>query len=338
MRKLLCVMVALCIGLLAVGCGQGSDATTVATTEPTETQVQIDYGSLVILYTSDLCNTYDENLQQGYIGYGALAGLKQALLDIGRQVVLIDGGDSVEKTGDMIRSMESYLELVETVGYDYRVTGDRELSFGVEEVLDWSKTLKDTVYLSCNLHDTRTGETIFTAYDIVDYNGVKVAYLGITTPSAKVANKFYSLCDGDNGQELYDAVQQAIDEAKRNGADYVVAVGHIGTDPDDTPWTAAEIIANTTGISVFLDGHSQSVIEGSVVTDMDDHEVPVCAVGAHFCYVGQVELDLNSGEVTVTLLDSIDAENRQTRQAIDALTQALEEVPKETTDLVPAEE
>lgn len=104
--------------------------------------------------------------------------------------------------------------------------------------------------------------------------------MGITTPETFTkstptyfqddnGNYIYGFCEGNNGQDLYSQVQKSVNEAKAAGADYVVVMGHIGTDPASTPWTSKEIIENTTGIDAFLDGHSHSTIASEVCKDKE---------------------------------------------------------------------
>ena len=76
-------------------------------------------------------------------------------------------------------------------------------------------------------------------YALEDYGDVQVAYLGISTPETLTKSNpthfqddggsyRYSFWEGGGGQELYQAVQQAVDSARDDGADYVVALAHLG--------------------------------------------------------------------------------------------------------------
>ena len=47
------------------------------------------------------------------------------------------------------------------------------------------------------------------------------------------------------------------------GADVVIAIGHCGIDEQSSPWTSRGVIANTTGLDAFIDGHSHSTILAS---------------------------------------------------------------------------
>ena len=49
-------------------------------------------------------------------------------------------------------------------------------------------------------------------------------------------NYIYGFCEGNDGQDLYDNVQASVDAARADGADYVVAVAHLGIEETSAPW------------------------------------------------------------------------------------------------------
>ena len=78
---------------------------------------------------------------------------------------------------------------------------------------------------------------------------MKVAFVGVCTPETFTkstptyfqdanGNYIYGFCEGNNGADLYKAVQKAIDAAKAAGADYVIGLGHLGIDEQSSPWTS----------------------------------------------------------------------------------------------------
>ncbi len=313
----------LLMSILLAGCGDDGEPILPLPTQESVTTPGGDPGKLTLVFTADNRNVFAADSRQGSIGYGALAGYVQVLRDDRDYVAVLDGGDAIAMDPAMDGHYDDLIQIIRAVGYDFRVPGERELAFGREILEDWTDALSDTVYLSCNLVDRTTLQPVYAPYEIVAYGNTRVAYLGIVTPLAAGSDASLDFC-AETAAGFYDTVQHAIDEARNAGADYVIALGHTGTAVSDSPWTAAEIIANTTGITVFLDGHSGSVLEGEPVTDMDDMEVRLCAVGSEFRYVAQVELDLGTGQVRVRLLDTLDGENRTVEMKVQALQDALE--------------
>lgn len=304
-------------------------------TGPDETTIPVVVlGELVILFTGELKNIYGSDTAQGQLGYAALAEYRDQLEDEGYDVILIDGGESLGREGAAVFENGNALwDIVNATAYNIRVPGVLELSEGVEALEERSEQLTGCTYVSCNLIDVTSGSALFDPYAIVDVGDLKIGFVGITSPAAaEYVNDDYDLCQGSEGTELYDAVQQAIDDATDAGAEYVIAVGNLGTDPGDSPWTSSEIIANTTGIVAFLNCGSGSVIEGNVVADKDDFEIPVCAVGSEFNYVGCVELNLNDGTATVTLLDELDEEDRQIQSLVEDLNAQINAATEPTEE------
>ena len=74
-----------------------------------------------------------------------------------------------------------------------------------------------------------------------EYDDIQVAFVGVATPEsitkstpAYFQDQFgryrFSFCEDETGEALYSQVQSAVDQARGEGADYVIAVGHCGVD------------------------------------------------------------------------------------------------------------
>ena len=312
MRKLrnLCVL-ALVVCLLLAACGGGDTPAPVYTQPSEETRAPKDQGEVTILFTGNVQNVFEKDEIMGQLGYAALAAYRKDLEDDGHRVILVDGGNAMDGEGaGAVLDGKTLAELIGSVGYDVRVVGEREL-IGKDEARFKTATekMEDCNYLSCNLVDG-AGQPVFAPYVILDCGDMKVGFVGITTPHAAetLEDENYGFCQGSNKDDFFAAVQDAIDAASNAGADYVIAVGDLGTDPMDSPWTCAEVIANSTGLTAVLDAGG-SVLKGKTVTDLDNYEIPVCGTDADFNYVGNITLDLNDGSVKVELVTELEDEN-----------------------------
>lgn len=326
MRRLrnLCVF-ALVACLLLAGCG-GEEPSPVYTQPTEESQAVRDLGSLTILFTGDIQNVFARDETRGEIGYAALAAYRDALEDEGSTVVLIDGGNALSKNGaGAVKNGKTLAQLIGAVGYDIRVPGEAELSYGMEPFLALTEEMEDCTYISCNLVYA-AGVPVFEPYVIVDCGDMKVGFVGITSPhgAETLGDEGYGFCQGSSRDDFFSAVQDAIDAASDAGAEYVIAVGNLGTDPMDSPWTSAEVIANTTGLSAFLDCGG-GVLEGETVKDLDNYEVPVCAPGSEFAYVGRITLNLNDGSAEAELLTELEDEDSRIAQTAADLMEDLSE-------------
>lgn len=215
---------------------------------------------VVVLFTSDVHCGVDQGF--GYVG---VAAIRDAMKAAGNHVVLVDNGDSIQ--GEPIGTMttgEANVRLMNAVGYDIAVPGNHEFDYGMERFLELTK-VAEYPYISANFN--KEGELVFAPYIIKEFDGVKIAFVGMTTPKTitsstpkyfqNEAGEFiYGFMQDETGEKLYAAVQSAVDSARAEGAAYVVALGHMGNEDSCRPWTYADIIGNTTGIDAFLDGHS----------------------------------------------------------------------------------
>lgn len=287
---------------------------TLAVYELTEKQDDI-----VVLYTNDVHNAYeigaDVKKPVTKSGYAELAYEDKSLTDQGYKVTMIDAGDALQGGTIGTLSKGSYIvDIMNEVGYDIAVPGNHEFDYGMDNFLSLAKDRADFTYISSNFSKLSDSTTVFPGYEMVDYGDVDVAYVGITTPETfskstptyfqdANGNYIYSFAEGNNGQDLYQAVQTNVDAAKAAGAEYVVAVGHIGTDESSEPWTSTSIISNTTGINAFIDGHSHSTIEQRVCQDKDGKNVILSSTGSQFADFGKMTIKAD-GTITTELVDT----------------------------------
>lgn len=253
---------------------------------------------IVILYTNDIHTYLDGGTGEENIGwdYAKLAALKNSY----ENVLLVDAGDHIQGTayGGM-DSGKTVTSLMEAVGYDLATLGNHEFDYGMLTTLDTILN-RGTPYVSCNFYEEEDGirkENVVDSYKIFEVSGKKIAFVGVTTPESftksspayfqdEKGNYIYGISGGTDGAELYADVQKAIDEAKGEGADYVIGLGHLGTDVSSVPWRSSDVITNTVGLDVFIDGHSHSVIEGELVEDKEGQEVVLTQTGSYFDQVG----------------------------------------------------
>ena len=263
---------------------------------------------IVILYTNDVhCGIADN------IGYAGLARVKAAYEAAGKEVILVDNGDSVQ--GDVIGTLskgEALVELMNEVGYDVAVPGNHEFDYGMDQ-FNKNVSLAKFQYVCCNfLNDN--GEAVLKPYTIIEKGGKKVAFVGIDTPESFTkstptyfqdgeGNFIFSFCEGNKGQDLYDKIQETVDAARAEGADYVIALAHLGIDSQSSPWMSTEVITNTTGIDVMLDGHSHSVISGEAVKNKDGNDVILTSTGTKLANVGILTIT-GEGKMSSMLLDA----------------------------------
>ena len=258
-------------------------------------------GGIVVLYTNDIHCAVNEDEENQVLGYARIAGLKKQLETEGNDVILADMGDAIQ--GDVIGTLsegEYIIDIMDQVGYDLAVPGNHEFDYGMDQFLSLAEEASFS-YLSCNFKDLTSGEPVFEPYEMMEAGGKTIAFIGICTPKTITSStpKYFQNEDGEfiygfeqdeDGTALYECVQEAADSARDEGADYVIALSHLGIDASCTPWTSSEVIENTSGIDVFLDGHSHSVIEGETVKNKDGENVLLTSTGTKLSSVGELTI------------------------------------------------
>ena len=309
MRKLFAIMLVVALGVSLVACGSSKPAETTApaTEAPAaETTAAAPAEDVVILYTNDV-HTYID----GVLSYDVIAGLKDSLETVYGNVLLVDAGDAAQGTafGSMDKG-ETIIKLMNAAGYDLATLGNHEFDYGMEgtmNIIDWA----DYSYISANFYHEENGvkgETVLPASEIFEIGGRKIAFVGATTPESftkstpayfqdENGNYIYGIAGGEDGAALYAEIQAAVDAVKAEGADIVIALGHLGDDPASQPWTSEETIANVKGLDAFIDGHSHSTVEGK-----DVNGTLLTQTGEYFDAIGMMLIDGESGEITTDLI------------------------------------
>ena len=309
MRKLLALLLALAMCASLFGCGAAkTEETTALAAEETaaQTTAAVTTEDIVILYTNDV-HTYID----GPLSYDVIAGLKDSLKRVYGNVLLVDAGDATQGTGfGSMDKGESIIKLMNAAGYDLATLGNHEFDYGMDRTMDFIDAANYT-YLSANFYHEENGvkgETVLPAYEIVEIGGRKIAFVGITTPESFTTstpayfqddngNYIYGIAGGDDGAALYEAVQAAVDAAKAEGAQLVIALGHLGDDQASQPWTSEDTIAHVTGLDAFIDGHSHSIVEGK-----DLNSTLLTQTGEYFNTIGMMLIDGETGEITTDLI------------------------------------
>lgn len=277
-------------------------------------QQRIDDSKFTILYTNDVHCSYDN--------YPILAAYKEKLQSDGDNIIVVDGGDFVQ--GNIAGASddgETIIKLMNKVGYDYVVPGNHEYDYGMDAFIDNAK-LSDFKWITCNYNETGKYRNAFSydAYKIIKSGKHKIAILGIEYE--------------ENLEECIDKVNKAINDAKNDGADYIVAVGHTGSDTKN-------IIEKTTGIDIYLNAHDHVVNDADTkrlsYQDSEGKTVFVYETGNDFQYVGQLDIDCESEEIQYSFelkfMDDLKSEitknmSKSTKKIMDSCKNILVEYDK----------
>ena len=290
MKKLLGLLLALA---LLLGCASAEEAAAPA--------MQKD---LVILYTSDVHCGIAQNW-----GYATLSAMKEQYAK-DNYVLLVDDGDATqgEPVGTMTKG-EAIIDIMNAVGYDIAIPGNHDYDYGMDRFFELTKKA-NFPYISCNFN--KEGELVFAPYIIKEFDGVKIAFVGVTTPTTlrtstpkyfmnEKGEFIYGFLEDDSGEKVYSAVQKAVDDARAEGANYVILMAHLGNEDECSPWRYDQVIENTSGIDVLLDGHSHD-LEQVTVKNKDGVDVPRSAVGTKLNSIGVLTIT-KDGKISTAPID-----------------------------------
>jgi S-sulfosulfanyl-L-cysteine sulfohydrolase len=197
---------------------------------------------------------------------------------------LLDGGDEFQGTGPAAWSEgEVVLDPLNAFGIDAFVPGNWEATYGPERFKETMARLACPV-ICYNLHDEATGERLFRPAVILERQGVKVAFVGITDigASRRQPPTHFRGLDTARIQGLREFVK---DLRARERPDLVVAISHTGL--TISRQTAREIPE----LDVVLSAHThertaREIMEGNVI---------VVEPGCFGSFLGRIDLVLKPG-------------------------------------------
>lgn len=300
----------------------------------------VQTSDIVILYTNDVHCGIDTN-----VGYAGVEAYRKEMEAAGYTVILVDSGDAVQGESIGILSKgESIMDIMNALDYDVVTPGNHEFDYGMDQFFSLVGKAQFP-YVSCNFTDLRTGGLVFEPYKIIEAAGRKIAFVGATTPKTitesapyrfedKDGNIIYGFKEGADGQNLYNAIQSAVDSARAEGADYCVLLSHLGVNAADVPYTSSDVINHTTGIDAVLDGHSHTVIEMEKVKNAAGHDVVLTQDGYQIPYIAKVTID-RAGNIKSEFISDYDKKDKDIAAIVEQKKEEFEQILKEnvgTTD------
>jgi S-sulfosulfanyl-L-cysteine sulfohydrolase len=199
---------------------------------------------------------------------------------------LVDGGDEFQGSGPAAWSEgEVVLGPLNAFGIDAFVPGNWEATYGPERFRQTMARLNCPV-ICYNLHDEASGERIFRPAVIIERDGVKAAFVGITDVGAsrRQPPTHFRGMDTARIQGLRDFVK---DLRARERPDLVVAISHTGLT------IARQIAREIPELDVMLSAHTHErtaheIMEGNVI---------VVEPGCFGSFLGRIDITLKAGGV-----------------------------------------
>lgn len=285
-----------------------------------------------VLFTNDI-----HCAMEGKTGFAGLMAYKNSLLQKTDNVLTVDCGDAIQ--GDFVGTVskgEYIAEMMNVVGYDLAVPGNHEFDYGLDQL----KKITDGFggqYLGCNFKYTGKGEGVdldMEPWVIREIGGMKLGFVGIVTPSTLISSDpknfmedgeyVYDLAGGNEGRDLWDTVQKSVNECRAAGAEHIIAIAHLGIEPESTPYTSYELIANTEGIDVLLDGHSHSYIPSRIEKNKNGEDTLLASTGEKLTNFGVLTVTA-SGNFSATCIIDYTEKDPIAEAAIESIKERYED-------------
>ncbi len=283
--------------------------------------------TLTILATNDTHSQIDP----GADGMGGVARRKVLIDSIRAEkenVILVDAGDAVQ--GSLFFTIykgELEEKLMNALGYDIRILGNHEFDNGLQRLAD-NLAVADAELLCLNYDFAGTPlDSVFKPYTIREMGGKRIGFLPVNLNPKGMISKHNA-----KGVRYIPA-----EDAARHGAwwlknienvDYVVAVTHIGYQPE-TPPGDLDLVSRIPDIDLVLGGHSHTLVSPtSIAKNPDGRDIVVEQAGYGGKYLAEITVDLDSlGKTPEYKLIPVDAR-------LDArVDPAVEEIVKPYRDI-----
>ena len=269
---------------------------------------------------------YDNDVHCSVDGYADMAARQKAEKQACKYVYTVSAGDFVQGGNLGAGTKGAYITaIMNKVGYDFVTLGNHEFDYGMPRQREITDEL-DAVTLDCNLIYIPDGKRLYDPYAIVRCGSKKIAFLGVSTPYSFVSStpKFFQNEKGEYIYSLsvdtfYDTVQNMVDDARSRGADYVIALTHLGDDVEADPINSQRLIAATCGIDVVLDGHSHSTVERRILKNSRGEDVLMTSTGSHFENIGRLALEKGRFSSQLLPVTAVTPKDPEVERFVDSL-------------------
>ena len=236
--------------------------------------------------------------------HGSVANLSyvKTMKDQTPNSILVDAGDATQgSTLATYTTGMAIIELMEAAGYDLMTLGNHEFDYGSDRTIELVEAAKFPI-LSANTY--KDGSLLLDGinkdgsngqYYIIEVEGVKIGFFGITTTETAYKTNPEKL----NGVTFKDEVKAAKDMvAELEGqVDVIVGLIHVGIDETSSP-TAYDIAEKVDGIDILIDGHSHSVDQTT------ENDTVIAQTGTKLANVGEIKIEVDTTTKEIKSIES----------------------------------
>jgi len=289
---------------------------------PVFASVQKDGVHITILHTNDIHARVQSTDDEGKtIGMDWLAGAIWAQKGADEDTLALDAGDTFHGLTLINLSRGSNMAMLMNLsGFDAMTPGNHDFNFGSQRLIELARILNFPV-LSANLMDKDKTQYIFRPYKSYDFNGVKVAVIGLSTPEIAYKTNPFNVKDVAFTDPI--AAAQELMPKLRASHDVVIGLMHMGLDKSSVI-TTEQLVKAVPGFDVIIDGHSHTTLPKG----MKVGNTLICQTGRYGHALGKVELvvkDHKLRKAQASLLNRQGVE-KLAKTPDEGVVQALQEI------------
>ena len=289
---------------------------------PVFASVQKDGVHITILHTNDIHARVQSTDDEGKtIGMDWLAGAIWAQKGADEDTLALDAGDTFHGLTLINLSRGSNMAMLMNLsGFDAMTPGNHDFNFGSQRLIELARILNFPV-LSANLMDKDKTQYIFRPYKSYDFNGVKVAVIGLSTPEIAYKTNPFNVKDVAFADPI--AAAQELMPKLRASHDVVIGLMHMGLDKSSVV-TTEQLVKAVPGFDVIIDGHSHTTLPKG----MKVGNTLICQTGRYGHALGKVELvvkDHKLRKAQASLLNRQGVE-KLAKTPDEGVAQALQEI------------
>ncbi len=224
--------------------------------------------SVRIIATSDLhgkMRSYDY-LANSFEFSGSVSQLSSAVKYYKNQnSVLVDVGDAIQGNSAELfldENVHPMIKALNKMGYDFEVLGNHEFDYDPDKIDKYINGFDGTV-LTGNLYK-KDGSKVCDGYKIINKNGIRIAFIGMTTPNSAGWSK-----EDKEALQVTDPLEETKKIIKEIQGQYDVLVGIYHLDifnEYDIPNSGVTDICNACPeFDVMVASHGHRKIEGEII-------------------------------------------------------------------------
>lgn len=261
-----------------------------------------EYRDIVIYSLNDFHGALNQD--EGEFGMSRIAAyLKKEQAKEYQTTIILSAGDMFQ--GSALSNYKYGLDVINIMNYinfDAMTLGNHEFDWGLDKMGlyqddDKANGEADFPFLGCNIFEKETNELVdfvdpYVIFERDDYKFAVVGYMGYGLEDSIATNMIKDYYFDDPVKCVSDAVY----EIRSNDlADFVIAVGHDGTD------AVNQQLANLTGnyqVDAIFNGHTHNSY-AKVLTSIDTRKIPVVQAGTAGELLGKIVLKVHKVNHTI---------------------------------------